>query len=175
MWNLHWVTDLFSKNETPPKDEYPKSVAEVLDDNIKYRQETHEAMIKFKKSNPWSGTPKEMRKKIKTLNADLAKVYKIERPQVVFVGRFAFGACYFPIGNLIIMEQEKDGRYSVVTFLHEFGHALGKNEKETCRWSINLFRHHFPKSFNRLVPEGHLLKLPKKDEEKRDFLDLPVG
>jgi hypothetical protein len=175
MWNLHWITDLFGKKENEhPKDEYPKTVAEVLDDTIKYRPETHEAMIKFKKSNPWIGTRREMQRKFKTLNADLAKVYKIERPQVIFVRRFVYGACYFPIGNLIIMEREKDGRYSVVTFLHEFGHALGKNEKETCRWSINLFKHHFPKSFARLVPEGHLLKLPKEDD-KKDFLDLPVG
>lgn len=148
------------------RDPYPETVAEVLDDNITYRSGTHDAMIKFKKSRPWRGTAKEMQHKLRQLNRDLAEVYGIEPPQIVFVRKFAYGCCYFPIGNIVIMEVERDGRYSVATFLHEFGHALGKNEKGTCRWSINLFRHHFPKSFERLKPDGHLLY--RSDERSKD-------
>ncbi len=157
----------FTNENEYPKNEYPKTVAEVLDDNIKYRAGTDEAMIKFKRSHPWTGTDKEMRSKLKSLNKDLAKVYNIEPPQVVFVKRFYYGCCYFPVGNLIIMEQERDGFYSVVTFLHEFGHALGKGERGTCKWSINLFRKHCPKSFGKLEQRGHLLYRKKKDDSDR--------
>lgn len=152
-----WFASLAMK-----KPDYPKTVAEVLDDNIKYRPGVDEAIIKFKKSKPWRGTAAEVQGKLRTLNKELADIYGIEPPQVVFVRKFAYGCCYFPVGNVIIMENESDGRYSVVTFLHEFGHALGKGEKATCRWSINLFRKHFPKSYARLVPKGHLLYRPKK-------------
>ena len=127
------------------KDPYPTSVEEVLDDNIRYRAGTNEAVIKFKKLHPWRGSTEEIQHKLRQLNKDLAEVYKIEEPQLVFVTKFVYGCCYFPVGNLIIMEQERNGQYSVVTFLHEFGHALGKNEKSTCRWSINLFASISPK------------------------------
>jgi hypothetical protein len=145
---------LFGKKKRDP---YPKTVAEVLDDKLKYRKETENALEKFKSLHPWSGTKQEIQDKLRILNDDLAKVYKIESPQIVFVRKFVYGCCYFPIGNLIVLEHEKDGKYSVITFLHEFGHALGKNEKETCKWSINLFRKYFPESYNKLTPKGHLL------------------
>jgi hypothetical protein len=137
---------------------YPDTVQEVLDDSIKYRETTLEAMKHFKKSRPWQGGKKAQEMKLRRLNRDLSASYSIDRPTLVFLQEFAHGACYWPCGNLIIMEEESDGRYSVVTFLHEFGHALGKGEVGACRWSINLFRKFFPKSFNRLVPDGHLLK-----------------
>ena len=163
---IAWI---FNKLEKPApaetKPNYPETVAEVLDDNIKYRPGVNEAVVRFKESRPWRGTPDEMKEKLRTFNRELAKVYSIEPPQIVFVRRFVYGCCYFPIGNLIIMEQENDGRYSVVTYLHEFGHSLGKDERATCRWSINLFRKHFPKSFAKLVPEGHLLMRAKKGDK----------
>ena len=146
---------------------YPDTVEEVLDDTLKYRSGTHEAMEKFKASHPWHGTKKEVQEKFLELNRNLSNVYKIEPPQVIFVKKFEYGACAFRLGNLIIMEQERDGRYSVVTYLHEFGHILGKGEKGTCRWSINLFRHHFPKSFSRLEHEGHLLMKKKERKPKK--------
>jgi len=156
---LSWLANAVKTEEEPKEEDngYPKTVEEVLDDNIKYKDGTHAALKKFKESRPWEGTRKKIQGKICLLNDELAEVYKIEPPQVVFVRKFAYGCCYFPIGNIIIMEHEDDGRYSVVTFLHEFGHALGKGERSTCRWSINLFRHHFPKSFEKLEPKGHLL------------------
>jgi len=153
-----WIKNVFGKKQKSwYKRNYPKTVEEVLDDTIKYRQGTHDAIRKFKKSKPWHGEDAERKVKFLQLNADLAAVYEIEAPQLIFVKRFEYGSCYWPKGNLIILESETDGRYSVVTFLHEFGHALHKDEKDTCRWSINLFRLHFPKSYGKLVPKGHLL------------------
>jgi|SRR5579859_2979537 len=156
---------------------YPETVAEVLDDNMKFLPGTNKVMEEFKKSQPWKGDREEIQAKFRALNEELSTVYGIEPPQVIFVSRFVYGSCYFSIGNLIILEQEKDGRYSVVVFLHEFGHALGKNEKATCKWSINLFKRHFPRSFNKLIPKGHLLM--RNDTEKpladvvQDLFDNP--
>jgi hypothetical protein len=65
-------------------------------------------------------------------------------------------SCYDPVRNMIRLR----GRLSVVTYLHEFGHALGYGEQGACRWSINLFRRFFPRSYARLVPEGHTLVRP---------------
>jgi len=50
------------------------------------------------------------------------------------------------------------GKLSVVTFLHEFAHALGRDERGACRWSINLFRSVFPEQYARLRADGHTLK-----------------
>jgi hypothetical protein len=50
------------------------------------------------------------------------------------------------------------GRLSVVTYLHEFAHALGRDERGACRWSINLFRRVFPEQFARLAASGHTLR-----------------
>lgn len=141
------------------KNPYPKSVEECLDENIVYKPATFAAMEKFKKSHPWRGTQAEMQFKLRVLNQELSEIYEIQTPQLVFVDKFPVGACCFPTSKpaVIMMEPERDGRYSIVCFLHEYGHALGKDEKETCKWSINLFKKVFPKSYEKLDHVGHLL------------------
>lgn len=145
---------------------YPKTVKEVLDDKIAYKTKVLEAMDRFRRAKPWEGGQKAQQMKLRRLNRDLATIYKIKVPTVVFLEEFAHGPCYFPKGNMIIMNPEEDGRYSIVTFLHEFGHALGKGERSTCRWSINLFRKFFPGSFKKLIPTGHILRRRKPGEEE---------
>jgi hypothetical protein len=49
------------------------------------------------------------------------------------------------------------GKLSVLTYLHEFAHARGADERQACRWSINLFRRCFPRSFARCRAVGHTL------------------
>lgn len=148
-----WLEEFWEQK----KEEYPKTVKEVLDDTIVYRKSVHQAIRVFKKLNPWRGNNDQIKSKFGILNSYLANAYNISEPQLVFVKEFVFGPCCFPKSNLIILTPEDDGRYSVVTYLHEFGHILGKNEKETCRWSINLFRLHFPKSYEKLEHNGHVL------------------
>jgi hypothetical protein len=160
---LDSLMSLFKKKKKVKgyKRNYPKTVEEVLDDSIVYKKETNDAVIKFKKMKPWKGTKEEIQTKFKVLCHDLALAYEIEEPQLVFVKQFGCGSCYFPVGNLIILTEEFNKLYSAVTFLHEFGHALYKDEKATCTWSINLFKRHFPKSFSRLQGKGHLLCRPE--------------
>jgi len=161
------------------KANYPKTVAEVLNDNIKFRSATNNAIIKFKLSKPWKGTRKEIKKKFRTLCHDLAEVYGIKEPRLEFGEPYEFeipllnGAvlpsisCYLPKSNKIYLESEYDGKYSVVVLLHEFAHALHKDERQACRWSINLFRKHFPKSYAKLIPRRHLLYRPKSPKLKQ--------
>ncbi len=148
--------------EEKPKDplrEYPKTVAECIDDDLKYRRGTYTALKAFKRSRPWAGSQADMQEKLRILNRKLAEIYEIEIPKLVFVDKFPSGPCCFPHSkpSIIILQPTDDGRYSVVAFLHEFGHSLGKGEKGACRWSLNLFKRIFPESYEKLEPEGHLL------------------
>lgn len=128
---------------------YPRTVAEVLDDTITYRPAVLAAMRTFRRARPWVGTPRARGAKLRALNDALALAYGIDAPRLRTGGT---AASYSPGTHTITLD-----RLSVVTFLHEFGHALGKNERQTCRWSINLFRRVFPRSFARLRARGHML------------------
>lgn len=157
---------LKSKKKSWYKPNYPKTVKEVLDDNIDYKEGTHQAIKRFKVTKPYRGTKSEMQGKFRQLCDDLSKIYEIETPQIAFVKEFNPSSVYFPVGNLIVLREQFNHTYSVVVFLHEYGHALKKDERETCRWSINLYRKHFPKSFAKLKTSdregtGHLLFNPK--------------
>jgi hypothetical protein len=46
------------------------------------------------------------------------------------------------------------GRLSVITLIHEWGHALGMGEEETSTWSNDLFKRSFPNSWGRLQNIG---------------------
>jgi hypothetical protein len=48
---------------------------------------------------------------------------------------------------------------SIITALHELGHhLLGSDELEACRFSVWLFKKVFPKQFDKLHFEGHMLR-----------------
>ncbi len=135
---------------------------EVLNDNIKYKSETNSALEEFKKINPFIGTNKQRREKIRNLNKKLSEIYNVRTPLVLFSPQLAT-SCYIPKLNVILLVN-----LSVITFLHEFGHVLGKNEYQTCSWSINLFRKHFKEIYDKLEHKGHLLVNPKDNNLKYD-------
>jgi len=164
--NLVWeAVKIDSVKKKNPGDEYPETVAECIDDDMKYRHGVYEAMKDFRTNQPWRGTQAEMQFKFRNLNQKLAQIYEIDEPQLVFVEKFPMGACCFKSRPAVIMmEPESDGRYSVVCFLHEFAHAIGRDEKGACKWSLNLFKRIFPNSYNRLEPDGHVLKRKVQSE-----------
>ena len=53
------------------------------------------------------------------------------------------------------------GKLSVVTYLHEFAHARGADERQAVAWSVNLFARLFPRSFARLDQHGHTLVIQR--------------
>ena len=63
---------------------------------------------------------------------------------------------YDPESQTIHLDEDKA---SILSTLHEFGHHLyGASELKACRWSIQLFKICFPKTFESLEWEGHMLK-----------------
>lgn len=160
----------------PNRANYPATVAEVIDDSITYKPAALAAVRAFARSKPWRGTASERIAKVIQVNSDLAAAYSIPVPQLFFMD-LADGllnppptppgssgsSFYRPSDHSITLT----GKLSVVTYLHEFGHALGKDERQTCRWSLNLFKRCFPRSYARLRPMGHMLVSPTPSTPER--------
>lgn len=135
----------------PYRANYPATVVEVLDNTLTFKPETLRALRAFRRAKPWRGTPAERIAKFRTLHRDLCRIYGLRTRLTRRMGRLAM-ACYVPSRNRIILPE-----LSVVTYLHELGHARGWDERQACRWSINLFRRIFPQSYARCRHRGHML------------------
>ena len=139
--------------------DYPQTVVEVLDNEMTFEPEVLEAVQAFKRSKPWRGNLEQRKEKFMHLNHDLAAVCGIPEPELVFGtidGSHSGDSSYSPAHHRITLR----GRLSVVTMLHEWGHARGMGERAACRWSINLFRRCFPRQYAKLVHKGHMLVRP---------------
>ena len=142
------------------RDAYPATVLEVLDDEIIYPDELLCVMRIFAASKPWSGSIETRKRKFSDTNRLMAVACRIEMPTLVFGslnGGSSGASHYIPQDHRIVIV----GKLSVVTFLHEFAHALGMDEQDACRWSINLFRKCFPRQYSRLIHVGHTLVRPQ--------------
>jgi len=134
--------------------QYPDTVAEVLS-NRKYKREVLKAMKRFKKSKPFRGEFVERRAKFAKVFYELCNAYDISINLELPIEESGAGNGYYSHFNRSV---SLVGKLSVVTLLHEFAHALGKNEKGACSWSLNLFRRFFPRSFERGYSDGHVLR-----------------
>ncbi len=142
-----------------PQRNYPQCVLEVLDDQMAYRSAALRAVQRFARARPWRGTLEERKAKFRALNYDLSGAYGIFEPALNFDrndGGSSGSSHYIPSERRIVIV----GKLSVLTFLHEFAHALELDERNACRWSINLFKRCFPKQYGRLVHVGHMLIRP---------------
>jgi hypothetical protein len=141
----------------PYRANYPATVAEVLDPALTFRPAALRAVRAFARSRPWRGSVGERKQKFRRLNRDLAAAYGIAEPRLVFqnveAGAGSGASSYRPACHAITLA----GRLSVLTYLHEFAHVRGADERQACRWSINLFRRCFPRSFARCRAVGHTL------------------
>jgi len=139
---------------------YPETVVEILDDEINYPDELLCVMRIFSASKPWSGSLEARKCKFTDVNRMMATACRIDKPTLTFgvLNGGSSGSSYYMPGEHRI---NLTGKLSVVTFLHEFGHALGMDEQDACKWSINLFRKCFPKQYSRLVHVGHTLIRPQ--------------
>jgi hypothetical protein len=63
---------------------YPETVAEVIDDQMKFKPAVLAAVHAFKASHPWRGTLDERHAKFRKLYADLSAAYAIEPPRLIF-------------------------------------------------------------------------------------------
>jgi hypothetical protein len=138
--------------------EYPHSVSEVLDDQMKFKPTVIRAVRHFAQMKPWRGSVPERQEKFRWLNRALADAYGVEEPRLVFgtdESKDSGSSCHIPRLNTIILR----GRLSFLTFAHEWGHRLfGPSESQACRWSLNLFRKVWPRTFTRFRWDGHMLR-----------------
>ena len=138
--------------------QYPQSIAELIDQNRRYKPDVLRAAKALARSKPWrNATAAEKEQKYRAANKALAAAYGIPEPTLVFQtdeAQDSGASCYIPSTNTIILR----GRMSVVSFLHEWGHRLGKDEKRACSWSINLFRRCFPKSWAHVKFDRHMVR-----------------
>lgn len=137
--------------------DYPQTFEAALGQPLKFPAETLRAVRAFAASKPWRGTLEERQAKFKQIHADLCRIYNVNLTlQIQGDGTGDSGGSYYSRGaNLIVLA----GRLSVITFLHEWGHAVkGGSEFEVCRWSLRLFQRCFPKSWSRLRFEGHVAR-----------------
>jgi hypothetical protein len=144
----------------PPCEPYPATVDECIEDRT-YKPAAVAAIRDFRRSKPWRGDWQERAEKLMVLHQDLCAAYGLTTRLEFERGDDAQpsgSSCYMPQTNTIRLR----GRLSVVTYLHEFAHALGYGEQGACRWSINLFRRFVPRSYARLQHEGHCLVRPEE-------------
>jgi hypothetical protein len=141
----------------PFRRNYPATVQEVLDPALKFKPAALRAVRAFAQSKPWSGSLAERKDKFHKVNAELAAAYGIAEPRLVVQGveinAHSGRSNYQPATHTITLV----GKLSVLTYLHEFAHARGYDERQACRWSINLFRRSFPRTFVRCRMVGHTL------------------
>ncbi len=137
---------------------YPATVAEVLDPPVRFRLAVLAAVKRFARSKPYRGNMEERKRKFLALHRDLCRVYG-KRTRLTFGdldGGDSGSSHYRPSADEITL----CGKLSVVTMLHEFAHALSRDERGAVRWSVNLFRACFPRSFARCQTVGHTLRRP---------------
>lgn len=142
---------------------YPQTVEEALGQPLKFPPATLKTVRSFAASKPWRGTFQERKVKFRQLHADFCRFYGVN-PTLNIEGDGtgdSGGSAYCPITDTITLV----GRLSVITYLHEFGHVLkGADEFAVCRWSLRLFQRCFPKSYSRLMWEGHVGRAMPREE-----------
>jgi hypothetical protein len=116
------------------------------------------AVRRFARCRPWRGSLEARKWKLQRLHQNLCEVYG-KRTTLrfgVLDGTDSGSSFYSPAADEIVLT----GRVSIVTFLHEFGHALGKDERQAVRWSVNLYRLCCPRSFSGSIGHGHMVRRP---------------
>lgn len=143
------------RNVRVASEPYPRTVAESLDPDAKYKPAVLRAMREFRAARPFHGSEAERFAKFAALHILLCEAHGIfpALHRGAATDGTSGGSFFRPGENSITLS----GHLSVITYLHEFAHAMGKGERGACRWSLNLFRRIFPRSFARLVPVGHTL------------------
>lgn len=136
---------------------YPESALELVT-NKEYSDEVIAAMKEFRGKHIWRIPLDEKIVATQKLFSRLCELYKIEGAtlecQLEENAQDSFASRCTPDTRTVTLV----GKYSVITFLHEFAHlAFGASETKAVAWSINLFKIIFPRSFSRLDESGHTL------------------
>ena len=136
------------------KRNYQKTVNEVLTTPVAFKPETITACSNFALTEPWFGSIEERKVKFLQFNEALNRIYQ-KNIRLNFSNNYqklSSAKSYYTNNSIMMI-----GRLSVVTYLHEFAHALGKDERGAVRWSVSLFKICCPDQFLRAKHLHHML------------------
>jgi len=130
----------------------------MTSETVSKRESVIKILKEFKTLNPWQGTYGMKSDKYIWLFRKLRKLFGLEGLKLIIAIpteiKYYYSSGSSTYGNNTIVLR---GRFSVITFLHEFGHALGMNQKETIEWSCGLFKEVFPEKWKKLTQQGGLM------------------
>jgi len=129
---------------------------EILEKEVLFKKDTIASTIEWKKRFFEKGKWKDANKNeaIKLLLSSYADIYAMP----VHVDIKNIDPMYDPTTLTIYLNKEKP---SILSAMHEFAHHLyGSSELTACRWSVWLFKKTFPKTYESLVWDNHMLRKP---------------
>lgn len=127
-----------------------------------YDSKVLEVLNTFKAMGPWRGTVGERIDKFTWLHRELCKIFG-KRVHLAFdipadiKDWYSSGGSFHIIGvdgkEWIVLQ----GKLSVITFLHEWGHALGMDQWEAQEWATSIFKQVFPEQWKKLKNVGGMM------------------
>jgi len=121
-----------------------------------------EVLREFKAMNPWKGTVGERIDKFVWLHGELCKIFN-KKVHLAFdipadtKDWYSSEGSYYTIGLDGREWMVLQGRLSVITYLHEFAHALGMDQQEAQEWATSIFRQVFPEKYKKLRNVGGMM------------------
>lgn len=118
----------------------------------------------FKQSHPWSGSRAEKQAKFAQVVVSLNRIFKRNTKLKFEIGEEQMSS-YSSYYNVLTDTITLVGKFSVITLLHEYAHALfGSSEEVAQEWAIKHFFKVFPEKLP-MVLEGRLIVRPVKEGE----------
>ncbi len=126
---------------------------EILSPKIDFKDETIECLKKWKPI--WiKNRNKNTKIKIETIGLLIINLTKIYEKTITIRYDPSTKSSYYNSKKETIVLNKP----SILTALHEFAHHIkGPSEKKACRWSVQLFKIVFYKSYKQLNWKGHML------------------
>lgn len=128
----------------------PYTKEDVLCD-MEYPEAVLEAMKECRAKHIWRLPLNDKIEAVNALFERLCQIYNITEGHLIFAleeGATTSGRSTYHTPTKTITLA---GKFSMLTFLHEFAHLNGGQDELSCsKWAVNLFRKIFPVSFSRL-------------------------
>ena len=131
----------------------------VMGSEVRFNRQALRAVRAYARTKPWSGSIEKRWRAMAALSRTLSGIYGMGNGPAIYPC-LKWQDCYIhPLRCILICPYN----LSVVTFLHEFKHAMDSfrgqpsHEESTRRWSLWLFKKCFPKEFSRCCFDGQRL------------------
>lgn len=129
---------------------------EIMDPPVKFKDTALDVVMSWKTKFFPGWNVKSNTEKLEALECLIQKLCGVYEENVI-VDQWADAYAYNEQTNTIYLDGNNP---SIISTLHEFRHKInGPDELSACRWSIQIFKRCFPKSFEKLKFKdgGHLL------------------